>query len=334
LDRAETGEFFALGVAVRPLVSFIIPVKNDAERLRRCLASVVTNTYPRELIEMIVIDNHSTDGSGRVARDSSAVVLHSATGSVAELRNRGARAALGTILAFVDADHEIDRNWIETAVEVLADPTVAATGAAYLTQPCPNWVQQHYDGLRDRPAARQDVSWLGSGNLAVKRSAFEAVGGFNADLTACEDVDLCNRLVAAGYRIVADPALRSIHFGDPRTLKALFFGELWRGRDNIRVTLRGPKTLRNLRSAAIPVYQLIALTVCLVALCMNWWSIAVAAALTALAPAAIRAAIILRRKLQPTLFAAAQALAVAIVFDAARAFALLLRATHQTRRSA
>jgi glycosyltransferase involved in cell wall biosynthesis len=315
------------------LVSFIVPVKNDAQRLRRCLASIANNTYPRELIEMIVIDNHSTDGSGRVARDSGAVVLHGA-GSVAELRNRGARAALGTILAFVDADHEIDRHWIETATDVLLDSNVAATGAAYLAQPCANWVQQQYDGLRDRPLARQDVPWLGSGNLAVKRSAFVAVGGFNADLTACEDVDLCNRLIAAGHRIVADPALRSVHFGDPRTLTALFFGELWRGRDNIRVTVRGPKTLRHLRSAAIPVYQLLALATCAAALAMNSRRLAAVALLTALAPAALRAAIILRRKLRPTLVGAAQALAFSIVFDAARAVALLARATHQTRRSA
>ena len=269
-----------------------------------------------------------------VARQRGARVLQGTNCSVAALRNKGARAALGGILAFVDADHEIDRQWIATAVEVLSDAHVAATGSPYLPAPGSNWVQQQYDGLRDRPAARQDVSWLGSGNLAVKRTAFEKVGGFNAELTACEDVDLCNRLIAGGHRIVADPALKSIHFGDPRTLKAVFFGELWRGRDNIRVTVRGPKTLRNLRSAAVPVAQLGALAACGGALVMNRWGLAAAAFAAALAPAALRAAIICRRKLRPTVFGAAQALTVAIVFDAARAFALLARASHQTRRSA
>jgi glycosyltransferase involved in cell wall biosynthesis len=304
---------------VRPLVSFIIPVKNDEQRLRRCLNSILANDYPRDLIEIIVIDNHSTDGSGRAARACGAVVLHCAATSVAELRNRGARAALGTILAFADSDHEIDPRWVGTAVDVLSARDVAATGAPCLAEPAANWVQQQYDGLRDRPATRQDVSWLGSGNLAVKRNAFDAIGGFNAELTACEDVDLCNRLTTAGHRIVADPALRSIHFGDPRTLKALFFGELWRGRDNIRVTVRGPKTLRNLRSAAIPVYQLVALGACVIALFMNWWWVAAIALLKALAPAA---------------FGAAQAFVVAIVYDAARALAVVAHASHQARRSA
>ncbi len=245
---------------MRPLISFVIPVRNDVLRLQRCLASIVRNDYPRALIEMIVVDNDSTDGSAAAARAGGAIVLQASGDSVAALRNKGAKAALGCVLAFADSDHEIYRHWIETAIEVLSQPDVAATGSAYLTQPSPNWVQQQYDGLRARPLGREDVAWLGSGNFAVKRSAFESVGGFNATLTACEDVDLCNRLRLAGHRIVADPALRSVHFGDPRTLKALFLGELWRGRDNLRVTFTGPRTFRHLRSALVPIADLICLS--------------------------------------------------------------------------
>ena len=319
---------------MRPLVSFIIPVKNDAQRLRRCLTSIVSNDYPRELIEVIVIDNHSSDGSGRVAREYGAVVLHAATGSVAELRNRGARAALGTILAFADSDHEIDSRWIDTAVDVLSHRDIAATGAPCVSEPSANWVQLQYDGLRERLSTRQDVTWLGSGNMAVKRTAFQQIGGFNPELTACEDVDLCNRLLASGFRIVADPRLRSVHFGDPRTLKALFFGELWRGRDNLRVTFRGPKTLRAFRSALIPLVQLWLLGACLISLAMNWWLAALIELAVAIAPAVLRAAVMLKRRMRPSIAAAAQALAVAVTFDAARAIALLLAGSHQTRRTA
>ena len=49
-----------------PLVSFVIPVRNDATRLRRCLATVTANDYPRDLVEILVVDNESTDGSGQV----------------------------------------------------------------------------------------------------------------------------------------------------------------------------------------------------------------------------------------------------------------------------
>ena len=316
------------------MVSFVIPVKNDAARLRRCLTSILNNDYPRSLIELIVVDNESTDGSARTARECGAIVLSASGTSVAALRNKGARAALGNIIAFVDSDHEIDRQWIEIAVDVLSNPDVAATGCAYLTQPSANWVQQQYDGLRARTVRREDVSWLGSGNFAVKRAAFEKVGGFNASLTACEDVDLCNRLRLAGFRIVADPQLRSVHFGDPRTLKALFFGELWRGRDNLRVTFSGPKTFSDLRSALIPIAQLFLLAAAVVAVAIGHAAIAIGTLVLALIPAMIKAAVMRKRQLKRGPVPAAQAVAVAVVFDLARALALLARGSHRARRAA
>lgn len=319
---------------MRPLVSFVIPVRDDVHRLRPCLASIVRNQYPRELIELIVVDNESTDGSARAARDYGAIVITASDTSVAALRNRGARAALGGIIAFVDADHEIDPTWIETAADVLSDAKVAATGSAYLTQPSANWVQRQYDGLRTRPPAREEVCWLGSGNLAIKRAVFERVGGFDASLTACEDVDLCNRVGQAGHRIIADPRLRSIHFGDPTTLKALFFGELWRGRDNLRVTFRGPRSLRHFRSALVPVGALYCLNGGIVALLFGSTSLALVFLGLALAPSAIRAAGIVRRQLRPGVLAALQALTVAVVFDLARALALIMRGSHRARRTA
>lgn len=303
-------------------------------RLQRCLSSIVRNDYPRELIEIIVVDNESTDGSAAAARSYGAIVVKSPGDSVAAHRNRGARAALGSVIAFADSDHEIDRNWIETAVEVLSNGDVAATGAPYLTQPSPNWVQQHYDGLRTRPITREDVQWLGSGNFAVKRSAFEKVRGFDASLTACEDVDLCNRLRLAGHRIVADPNLRSIHFGDPKTLKALFFGELWRGRDNLRVTFSGPRTFRHLRSAIVPIADLACLAGGLGLLIAGYPWAAVLLWALALIPAAIKATFMVKRQLNRGVTIAAQAMAVAVVFDLARALALLARGSHRARRAA
>jgi GT2 family glycosyltransferase len=318
---------------VRPLVSFIIPVRNDVLRLQRCLRSITRNDYPRQLIDIVVVDNESTDGSAKAARQYGATVVNSSGTSVAAHRNRGARTALGAILAFADSDHEIDGRWIETAVEVLSQPDIAATGAPYVTQPRANWVQQHYDCLRSRSEHREDVAWLGSGNLAVKRSVFEAIGGFNTSLIACEDVDLCNRISAAGHRIVADPRLRSIHFGDPKTLKALFFGELWRGRNNLRVTLNGPRTFRHLRSALVAVVDLICLIGVALAVATAHFGIATVFGLAAFVPAALRAARMLARQPRDAR-TAAQALVVAMVFDLARALAIVVRGTHRARRTA
>jgi len=314
-------------------VSFVIPVKDAAQHVRRCIASIVANDYPRDQVEILVIDNDSSDGSAQAALDAGATVLRSSARSVAELRNQAAGQSRGSILAFVDADHEIDRQWVRTALEVLSAADIGATGAPYLTDPLPNWVQRHYDAMRSRPAARGEVQWLGSGNLAIKKDVFDGIGGFDEQLTACEDVDLCNRLRAAGHRIVADPAMRSVHYGDPRTLKALFYGELWRGRDNVRVTFRGPKTFRQLRSALIPIVDLLAIVAGLAALLLGYLGLAVACWLLVLAFIAIRAVFILRRLSRPGVKDVAQALVFAAVFDLAKALALVARGSHRARRS-
>ena len=316
-----------------PLVSFVIPVKNDASRLSRCLASVTGNDYPRELIEILVVDNESSDGSGQAAIERGARVLRSSANSVAELRNSGANQTHGAILAFVDADHEIDRQWVRAAVDVLSADDIGATGAPCLTDPSPNWVQRQYDAMRGRLVSREDVEWLGSGNLAVKKRVFNDIGGFDANLTACEDVDLCNRVRQAGHRIVADPAMRNVHFGDPRTLKALFYGELWRGRDNVRVTFRGPWTFRHLRSALIPIFDLIAIAIGVVALLLGYPGVAAVCGLFVLGLIALRAVMILRHQSRPGWSSALEALAVAAVFDVAKALALLARGSHRARRS-
>src|SRR5215212_9084481 len=95
-----------------PVVSFIVPVRNDAERLERCLASIRRADYPHDRLELVVADNGSTDGSDRVAREAGALVLSLPRLRVAEMRNRAVAASRGDVIAFVDADHEIDPVWI------------------------------------------------------------------------------------------------------------------------------------------------------------------------------------------------------------------------------
>jgi glycosyltransferase involved in cell wall biosynthesis len=174
--------------AQRLRVSFIIPVKNDARRLRRCLETIARNRSATFDLDVIVADNGSTDGSREVARVAGAGVLSLPGLRVSELRNRGAASATGTVLAFVDADHEIVPTWVASAIDALEEVGVGAVGALYSAPTHGSWVQGMYGALRGRTVGRHDASWLGSGNLAVGRDAFEAIGGFDASLEACEDV--------------------------------------------------------------------------------------------------------------------------------------------------
>ena len=323
-----------------PTVTFIVPVRNDAARLGVCLKSIMANGAGGARVQIIVVDNESTDGSGDVARRAGATVLRSGASSVAELRNRAATQAPGEILAFVDADHEISSAWVTAALASFRVADVAAAGALCLAPIDGTWVQRAYGLLRGIPRGHHDVEWLGSGNLAIRREVFQAVSGFDASLTACEDVDLCNRVRAAGGRIVSNADMRNVHYGDPATLRAVFKGELWRGRDNLRVSFRTRTSWKSLVSAVLPVIDLTLLAVAVAATVgapiygpTSLW-IALGALATVVTGAALRPLRTWRREgSRIRALALLQTWLVACAYDLGRALALVTRAPHRSAPS-
>ena len=329
-DRADV-----LWGAGLPQVTFVIPVRDDAARLRRCLQSIRGNDYPADRVEIVVADNGSDDGSADVARAAGAIVLDLPALSVAQLRNAAAAAATGDVLALVDADHEIEKDWIASAVETLRQPAAGAVGAPYLTPSGASWVQRAYGRLRVRAGGTREVEWLGTGNMALRRAVFFEAGGFDTTLETCEDLDLCIRVRAAGYRVLSDERLRSAHLGDPATLGAVFFGELWRGRDNLRVTLRGPFSWRALPSLLIPVLEVVLLAAGVAGLVLAprlgaWLPLACAAGVLALV--ALRCVRLTLNGGRPAVREVAANFLVAAAYDLARALALVVRVGHRTRR--
>ena len=320
-------------------ISFVIPVYNDAQRLRACLETIARASGGAA--EVIVVDNGSDDGSDRVAEDAGATVLSLPSATVGELRNRGAELATGEILAFVDADNEIASEWVPAAIDTLArGGSIVAAGAPYIAPPGGSWVQRTYDTLRSRPRGVTDTEWLGSGNLAIHRNAFTRIGGFDTTLETCEDVDLCRRVRALGLRLVCDERMRSIHHGDPATLRAVFAGELWRGRDNLRVSIRPPVTARVLASLAIPLVQLVALVAMGAGLgaALAGWStggtIAAAGAIVFSTIVLCRAARMLANRGEGGIMRGAATVLVAGTYEVARALALTAGASHRRRRTA
>jgi glycosyltransferase involved in cell wall biosynthesis len=313
-------------------ISVIVPVRNDSRRLANCLHTIGSGAG----VELIVADNGSADDSVQVAKAAGARVLELPGRRVSELRNEAAAVASAPILAFVDADHELGDGWVEAALEIMADVGIDAAGALYESPSHGTWVQQLYGALRGRTQGRGPARWLGSGNLVVRARVFRHLGGFDTELEACEDVDFCQRLRKHGGTLVADERLKSVHLGDPPTLRALFRAERWRGRDNVRVSLRGPMTIRDIPSFVAPFVVLMATAVGLgAALCaaagrpLPWliWLIP-AAALVIVIARVVRIAGNLTDR-DPAMLA--RALAVGSVYELARAAALVTRAPHHRR---
>jgi glycosyltransferase involved in cell wall biosynthesis len=311
-----------------PSLSFVIPVRNDALNLDRCLASI-RRTATTDDVEIVVVDNGSEDDSRMVAVRHGARALSLPGLRVSELRNRGVAASRGSVIAFVDADHEIVPGWVSAALARLEEPLVGAVGAPYSPPPDGTWVQRAYDRLREHGGVR-DVEWLGSGNLAIRRDVFEACGGFDATLEACEDVDFCARLRRAGFRIVADPALESVHFGDPETLAGLLRSELWRARGNLRVTFRSGLTWRSAAGLAITAANLAALMAIVVAAMTRRADVVLAAIAAVGGLAALRAGMLLRGD-RPAPRLVARLFGIALAYHLGRAIALVWTAPHRRR---
>ncbi len=316
------------------MISVVIPVRNGAAHLRRCMSSIKANVPPADRVEIVVVDNGSSDESAEIARGFGARVISLPDLKVGACRNAGAAAAGGGILAFIDADNEIAPGWLQTCVSAFQDQQLGAAGCQYRTPDGATWVQRIYDTLRARTTERRDVEWLAAGNLAVRRTVFDHIGGFDEQLEACEDVQLCQSVRQAGYRVVSEPGMDSVHHGDPATLAALFFGELWRGRDNLRVSLRGPWTLRTVPSMLMPVAGLGCLA--LVALGLVAWpwlggvpaTVGVAGLLTI---ATLKALVMIARGPLTSPGQWAQGFLVAATYETARALSLISTATHRTR---
>ena len=236
-------------------VAFVIPALNAAATLPACLRAVLSARVPEGWTrEVAVVDNGSTDSTVKIARDQGVVLIVASTGTVAAVRNAGASATQGTILAFVDADCMIAVDWLERALPLFDDPDVGAVGAPTQVPGDATWVQRAWALHRHRSPGRRAVDWLPTENLLVRRSAFASVAGFNETLVTCEDVDLCYRL-ARRYRIISDPAIRSVHLGEAPTLRGFYRKERWRATGNLRGFQAHAFHAAELPSILLPLYH-------------------------------------------------------------------------------
>lgn len=203
-----------------PHLSVIVPVRNGAEQLAESLPALRASDLASDRWELIVVDDGSTDRTAEVADRYADRVLRLEGGprGPAYARNRGAEAARGDVLAFVDADVCVHRNALSAMVDTLARRTdVSAIFGAYDTNPrAPGVVSQYRNLLHHYVHTTQpgdaDTFWAGLG--AVRRLIFLQVGGFDEvryPRPQIEDIELGYRLRSSGCRILLDPAIQGTH---------------------------------------------------------------------------------------------------------------------------
>ncbi len=198
-------------------ISIIVPAYNNSKELKECLSALNTPIYSGS--EIIVVDDASTDDTPSVAAQMGARVLRLGKNSgPAAVRNYGAGHAHGEILFFVDADVVIGPETVGNVVRFFEEhQDVAAVFGSYDHFPrAPGVVSQyrnllhHFVHQNGNPEA--STFWAGCG--AIRRSVFEAIGGFDEKRfprSSIEDIELGYRLRQAGYRILLDKTLQGTH---------------------------------------------------------------------------------------------------------------------------
>ncbi|MBA2734775.1 MAG: glycosyltransferase [Acidobacteria bacterium] len=192
---------------VKPLVSVIIPNYNYARYLSQTINSVLAQLYPN--IEIIVIDDGSTDGSQAVLREYGERIRWFQQGNegVSMARNRGVQESRGEMVAFLDADDVWLPMKLERQVQRLVDePDLGLVHCGYEEiNETGDTLRSRLDGLEGWVAKemllfkRSAILAAGSGAL-VPRSTFDAVGGFDTRLSTAADWDFCYR-VAVHQRV-------------------------------------------------------------------------------------------------------------------------------------
>lgn len=201
-----------------PTVSVVIPAHDAMPELIEAVESALAQDRPAD--EVIVVDDRSKDGSGDAVRarfGDRVRVLAGTFGSAAAARNAGWRAARGEWVAFLDADDLWTPDKLSASLALLAaaphadwcfsDGTVRALDGREHDSLFALWaeVEEPYCG---RPVAELiEVNFVLTSSVVARRSALEALGGFDESLTHAEDVDLWIRLSRRGWAAGTNRAL-------------------------------------------------------------------------------------------------------------------------------
>lgn len=197
-------------------ISIVIPVHNGGQSFKECLASIQhSHRHPDEVI---VVADGDTDGSWQLAQSFGAKVIRlPSCGGPARARNVGAAAAQGELLFFMDADVTIHPNTLERIEQRFnQSPDLAALIGSYDDAPgADNFLSQYKNLFHHYTHQRgtEEISTFWGACGAIRRSIFEAVGGFDEAYTkpCIEDIELGYRLKQAGYRICLDKTVQVKH---------------------------------------------------------------------------------------------------------------------------
>jgi succinoglycan biosynthesis protein ExoA len=216
------------GRPVNPLVSVVIPCRNEVSFIGRCLDSVLASEYPANLLEVIVADGMSLDGTREcvaayTARDSRVRLIDNPAGVTPVALNRAIEASRGTVIVRLDARAEIAQEYVARAVESLDSSEADCVGGAMrtLTEGSGKFAEAIRIALTHPFGVGNSHFRTGSGSpsngprwvdavygACWRREVFDRLGWFNERLERSQDIEFSTRLRRAGGRILVSPEVQ------------------------------------------------------------------------------------------------------------------------------
>ena len=209
---------------VLPFVSVVMPVRNEAAFIAESLGAVLTQDYPADRMEVIVVDGDSTDGTPKVlgqyqGSEPPVIVLRNPARIVPAALNIGIRHARGEIIVRVDGHAVIAPDYVRKSVEYLRRGDAEGVGgpmrprgrsyfgrAAALATASPFGIAGSRFHYSEKEDFFTDTFYLG----AYRRDVFDRIGLFDEGFICNQDYELNYRLRAAGGRILCSPKIQSI----------------------------------------------------------------------------------------------------------------------------
>ena len=254
-ERAETA--FWDGQGDQPMVSVIIPVRNEQGYIGPCLQALAQQDYPRERFEVIVLDGESTDATAREAEAAAAefgvpdAFLTNRRRTTAAGLNLGLSLARGEIIVRVDGHTLVDPTFLSASVRALLESGADAVGGPIRSKgrgPVGQAIALAVSsplGVGDAAFRHSNrEQWVDSVAFAAyRREVFDRIGLFDESVNHGEDDEFNYRLGEAGGRILLTPRVGSIYYS--RSSYWALARQYWRyGLAKARVLEKHPSRLR------------------------------------------------------------------------------------------
>jgi GT2 family glycosyltransferase len=187
-----------------PRISVVVCTFNGARTLGDCLEGLRALEYPNH--EVIVVDDGSTDDTVRIAREFGFPVISTTNMGLSSARNTGLGMATGSIVAYLDDDAYPDPHWLHYLAATFMSTDCAGVGGPNLPPPGDGEIADCVANAPGGPMhvliTDEEAEHIPGCNMAFRKSALEAIGGFDPQFwVAGDDVDLCWRLQARGWTL-------------------------------------------------------------------------------------------------------------------------------------